>query len=351
MPLVLLQNPALSPQHPFPMNKRRIIIPPESQTACYHVVSRCVDKAFKLGTEDKEQFVKAMRGQEAFSGVRVLTFCVLDNHFHLLLEVSPRPAVRPGVDDLFGRLGAICSRSTLERFRWHYDYLVKENRVAEAEVVLQRIWERTHDLSRFMQELKTRFTVSYNKRHQRAGTLWESRFHSTVVQTGTALQTMACYIDLNPLRAGIVERPEDYRWSGLTEGLHEVDVAVAGIGRLVELGAGQATKGAVSAYRMLVYGQGLEIRDDAGNVSRKGLTEEEISLVEASGGAMPVLDSMKRKVTWLGSGLVLGSKVFVQEVYHAVRKKVGWRREKRKVLEKEGLCVLGGDLNETDAGG
>jgi putative transposase len=322
------------------MNKPRLILPPEQGPACYHVVSRCVDRAFKLGTEDKEQFVKAMRGQEAFTGVRVLTFCVLDNHFHLLLEVPPRPAVRPGADDLFGRLGAICSRSTLERLRWHYDYLVKENRLAEAEVVLQRIWERTHDLSRFMQELKTRFTSSYNQKHQRTGTLWESRFHSTVVQTGTALQTMAAYIDLNPLRAGIVERPEDYRWSGLTEGLHEVSAAVAGINRVWELAVGQSREGAVAAYRMLVYGQGVEIRDDDGKVSRKGFTEEEIRRVESSGGQLPVLEGMKRKVSWLSTGLVLGSKVFVQEVYASVREKVGWRREQRKVAEKEGLCVL-----------
>jgi putative transposase len=333
------------------MNKPRLILPPEQGPACYHVVSRCVDRAFKLGTEDKEQFVKAMRGQEAFSGVRVLTFCVLDNHFHLLLEVPPRPVVRPAEDDLFGRLGAICSRSTLERLRWHYDYLVKENRMAEAELVLQRIWERTHDLSRFMQELKTRFTSNYNQRHRRTGTLWESRFHSTVVETGKALQTMACYIDLNPLRAGIVERPEDYRWSGLTEGLHEVAAAVEGINRVWELAVGQAREGAVSAYRMLVYGQGVEIRDDDGKVRRKGLSEEKIRRVEASGGQLPVLETMKRKVSWMSTGLALGSKAFVQEVYASVKEKVGWRREKPKMPEKEGICVLGAGLRASEEEG
>jgi hypothetical protein len=39
--------------------------------------------------------------------------------------------------------------------------------------------------------------------------------------------------------------------------------------------------------------------------------------------------------------LVLGSKAFVQEVYASVKEKVGWRREKRKVSEKEGICVFG----------
>jgi hypothetical protein len=49
------------------MNKPRLILPPEQGPLVTHVVSRCVDRAFKLGTEDKEQFVKAMRGQEDFS--------------------------------------------------------------------------------------------------------------------------------------------------------------------------------------------------------------------------------------------------------------------------------------------
>jgi putative transposase len=202
-----------------------------------------------------------------------------------------------------------------------------------------------------MQELKTRFTSSYNQRHQRTGTLWESRFHSTVVQTGTALSRMACYIDLNPLRAGIVERPEDYRWSGLTEGLHEVAAVVAGISRVWELAVGQAREGAVSAYRMLVYGQGVAIRDDEGKIRRKGLMEEEIRRIEASGGQLPVLETMKRKVSWMSMGLVLGSKAFVAEVYASVKERVGWRREKRKVAEKEGLCVLGAGLKETEEEG
>jgi putative transposase len=333
------------------MNKPRIIIRPDHGTACYHIVSRCVDRAFKLGTEDKEQFVKALRGQEAFTGVRVLTFCVLDNHFHLLLEVPPRPAVRPGADALFERLGAICSGKHLERLRWHYDYLVKENRMAEAEVVLERIWERTHDLSRFMQELKTRFTVNYNLRHTRTGTLWESRFHSTVVETGAALSRMATYIDLNPLRAGIVERPEDYRWSGLAESLHGLDEAVAGIRRVMELATGQESIRAVPEYRMLVYGLGGEVRNDEGKVTRKGLTDSEIQKVEKAGGQLPVLETMKRKVSWLGTGLVLGSKAFVQEVYASVKEKVGWRREKRKVAEKEGICVLGVGLKASEEQG
>jgi hypothetical protein len=54
------------------------------------------------------------------------------------------------------------------------------------------------------------------------GTLWEGRFKSVLVEgTGQTLSTMAAYIDLNPVRAGIVKDPADYRWSGYAEAVEE----------------------------------------------------------------------------------------------------------------------------------
>jgi len=58
--------------------------------ACYHVVSRIVDRNFRLDDAEKEIFRKMMRKAEAFSGVHVLTYAVMSSHFHLLVEVSER---------------------------------------------------------------------------------------------------------------------------------------------------------------------------------------------------------------------------------------------------------------------
>ena len=55
----------------------------------YHVISRVVDRRFVLGTEEKEKFRTLMRMQENFTGCRALSYCLMDNHFHLLLEVPP----------------------------------------------------------------------------------------------------------------------------------------------------------------------------------------------------------------------------------------------------------------------
>jgi hypothetical protein len=70
-------------------------------------------------------------------------------------------------------------------------------------------------LSKFMQEIKQTFSRYYNKRHHRKGTLWGERFKSVIVENGNTLINCLAYIDLNPMRAGIVEKPEDYRWNSI----------------------------------------------------------------------------------------------------------------------------------------
>ncbi len=68
-----------------------------------------------------------------------------------------------------------------------------------------------------MKGVMQRFTQWHNGKHKRSGTLWERRFKSVVVEDGLAARTMAAYIDLNPVREGMVEDPADYRWSGYGE--------------------------------------------------------------------------------------------------------------------------------------
>jgi putative transposase len=75
--------------------------------------------------------------------------------------------------------------------------------------------EKLYSLSEFVKEIKQSFTRYYNKRHQRRGTLWGERFKSLIVENGKTLVNCLAYIDLNPLRAGILSRPEDYRWNSL----------------------------------------------------------------------------------------------------------------------------------------
>ena len=85
------------------------------------------------------------------------------------------------------------------------------------EEIRSRYTGRMHDLGGFMKSLLERFTKWFNRTHSRSGTLWGDRFKSVIVESGVAARTMAAYIDLNPVRAGMVQDPADYRWSSYGE--------------------------------------------------------------------------------------------------------------------------------------
>jgi hypothetical protein len=99
---------------------------------------------------------------------------------------------------------------------------------------------RIADLSRFTKELKERFTKWYNHRKDRCGTLWQGRFRSVLVESDgedrygwLAMQTIAAYIDLNPVRAVIVAAPGDYKWSGYGAALRGSKRAKRGLNYLM----------------------------------------------------------------------------------------------------------------------
>lgn len=67
--------------------------------------------------------------------------------------------------------------------------------------------------SSLMKALGQRFAQYINRRYGRTGTLWEGRFRSCLVEGEPYLLTCQRYIELNPVRAGMVTRPDDYQWS------------------------------------------------------------------------------------------------------------------------------------------
>lgn len=67
--------------------------------------------------------------------------------------------------------------------------------------------------SRTMQQLGRRYVRRFNDRHQRSGTLWEGRYRSTVVEPARFLIPCYRYLELNPVRAGLVNNPSDYAWT------------------------------------------------------------------------------------------------------------------------------------------
>jgi REP element-mobilizing transposase RayT len=189
----------------------------------YHVISRVVDRRFVLGTEEKERFRTLMRMQENFTGCRAVSYCLMDNHFHLLLEVPPMAEGGLSDDELLKRLSSLYSEAFVagvakELMDARTALYASEDGMSEAVVgIHKRFSYRMQDLGQFMKGLLQRFTQWFNRAHSRSGTLWEDRFKSVIVEDGVAARTMSAYIDLNPVRAGMVKDPSEYRWSSYGE--------------------------------------------------------------------------------------------------------------------------------------
>jgi len=179
----------------------------------YHCVSRVVEGRFIFqisdhGSVEAERFVQLMRCLEAFSGVRVLTYVLMSNHFHLLCEV-PEPRTLSEAEVLerieagFGPARRQTLQQELTRYRQQPD--------GEAQIqrLLDRYRRRMYDISVFIKELKGRFAQWYNQRHDRYGVLWAERFKSVLLEGGEALAAVAAYIELNPVRASLCADPKD----------------------------------------------------------------------------------------------------------------------------------------------
>ncbi|UVK98433.1 transposase [Pseudomonas sp. B21-048] len=130
----------------------------------HHVVQRGHNKQVVFAhPEDFERYLADLQELKTALGVKVYAFCLMTNHVHLLLA--------PG-DNAAG-------------------------------------------LGQLMKSLAGRTTRYRNKLEGRSGTLWESRYKSSLVQTDTYLLACSRYIELNPVRAQMVEHAQDYPWSSL----------------------------------------------------------------------------------------------------------------------------------------
>ena len=105
------------------MRMARLKVPSDRPSGFYHCLSRVVDRRHVLDDAEKERFVALMREAERFSRVRVLTFCVMANHFHILVEVPQRPASLPGPDEILDDLSRLSGHQDPEAVRFFNDWL------------------------------------------------------------------------------------------------------------------------------------------------------------------------------------------------------------------------------------
>ena len=270
--------------------------------AYYHLVARCALQHYLFTDEEKRVFVAMMRRVAAFSGLDILTHCVMSNHYHILVHV-PSP-ISISEAELLRRVSALYgdARAKEMRLRWA-DYR-KKGMITTLQAEQDKLRSRMNDISPFMKSLNQRFSVWYRAHHDgHKGTLWESRFGSTLVEGGGSLAAVAAYIDLNPVRAGIVTDPKDYAFSGYGAASTNDTDARKGLCGVYGNMTDKYDK-VMKSYRGLLYAKGAANLDP--DTVRKVLTNHE----------KPSLPQLLRcKIRAMSNGLAIGSKSFTASIF------------------------------------
>jgi REP element-mobilizing transposase RayT len=169
IPLIQLKVETHVDSSCFLMNKKRVGKMPrtrrvKSETGIYHVILRGINKQIIFeDDEDHEMFLKTLKQYKSQSQYKLLAYCLMGNHVHLLLKTE-----KEELGQIFRRIGA------------SYVY-----------------W--------------------YNHKYNRTGHLFQDRYKSEVVETDAYLFAVLRYIHQNPIKAGIVQTLEEYTWSSYAE--------------------------------------------------------------------------------------------------------------------------------------
>ena len=219
--------------------------------AVYHITSRGNEKrAIFLEDEDRVELLEKLKDYHDRFGILIHSYVLMDNHYHLILE-TPRG-----------------------------------------------------NLLRVMHGLNGGYTGYFNRKYGRVGHLFQGRYRGILVEKETYLIPLSRYVHLNPVRAGVVENPEEYPWSSyrgfIGRGKKEEWVEYSGI--LSEFGRDQTR--ARRGYRKYV---------------EEGLSQEAQSPL---GG--------------LRGGLVLGGEAFVEKI----KGMLGGKRISREVPERRRLIKV-----------
>jgi len=296
----------------------------------------------RLFQDWEKEILRKMIWQVAdFCGVEVLTYCVMSNHFHVLLRVPERVYVSDA--ELLRRYRVLHPKPTKYQTA---SIQVLEKTLArgdeEAEAIRRKLLARMGDVSEYMKTLKQRFSVWYNRSHERFGTLWAERFKSVLVEgKGNPLQTVAAYIDLNPVRAGLVDDPKDYRFCGYAEAVAEVTGAMQGIRHIWGAYADGSERAKLSVAEALQMHRELIFGKRAGQAGLSEVAREQaLKVLEQEDALLPKATVLRCRVRYFTDGAILGSHEFVRSFV------CSWQREKGRKYPPKVNLLRGADWQD-----
>ena len=280
----------------------------DSRPTVYHVMSRTALDGFPLGDIEKDKLVDIITIFSKLYLVNVLGFCLMGNHFHLMVRVYPDDHFSD--DEMLARINK---------------FFKGKKRISKFQLPFYR--SKLSNLSEFVKEIKQGFTRYYNKANKRWGFFWGQRFKSVFIENNEALLNCLAYIDLNPVRANIVDQLEEYRWctlgysvqSGNRKDLLTLEL---GVDRLNKL----SFKEKLAAYREFVYEIGALVSGKG-----KSIEPEVLEKQRSKGFRINSLDCLKFRSRYFTDSAIIGSRKFVSETYLQFQDLFAHRKTKKPV--------------------
>jgi putative transposase len=292
------------------------------ETSVYHVMSRTALDGFPLGDIEMDFMLELIRKYSKLYLVEILGFCLMGNHFHLLVKMFPE------------------YKFTDEDIKKRYVAFYGDDRSFSYGQV-PSLREKLSNLSEFVREIKVGFARYYNRRYNRRGYFWGERFKSVIVEKGETLINCLAYIDLNPLRAGLVDRPEEYRWNSL--GYH---IQSGNKDNFLSLDFGLQEFGILDAkerlrgYRRYVYEAGAVDRSEIGQ--RKVIKEAVVKKERKKEFKISRVDRFRYRTRYFTDSGIIGTKEFVFANYQRFKDIFMSKKEKipKAVSGLEGVYSL-----------
>ncbi len=278
----------------------------DNQPTIYHIVSRTALQGLPIKDRDNDFLLGLIKKLSAFYFVDVLGFALMGNHFHLVIRMYPESD--PMDDEI------------KERLQKYYG-----DELNVTGVLISDYRKRLTNLGAYVKDIKQGFTRYFNKKYGRRGFFWGDRFKSMIVQDGLSLVNLLAYVDLNPIRAGIVKKPENYRWcslgyhtqTGNKDGLLSIDF---GMKEWNEFNP----KEIVRKYRQFVYETGA-VDAGKGKVMDKKIVEK----ARKKGYKISRVDRFRYRCRYFTDSGIIGGKDFVQEVFDQVKHLLGSKDERK----------------------
>ena len=194
------------------------------QTRYDHVVSRCVRRAFLCGFDKltgqnfdhrKEWLIGRMKQLSSIFTIQIASYAILSNHFHLTLYVDTEAALQWSDHEVITRWGQLFPGGLAGLYAKGDLVAQDERAVLEAQVPLWR--ERLSDISWYMKCLNEFIARRANAEDNCKGRYWEGRFRCQALLDEAVVLAAMCYIDLNPIRAGLSETLEGSDFTSVQE--------------------------------------------------------------------------------------------------------------------------------------